>query len=93
MVGKNRDNPAWLYVGIDIIRESNERKKLVKKAIKNNLSFEDICKAMEKHGLFGLMSGIEYTNEEILPVYYQRQTAEQLFDIAKNYTKNASVKN
>ncbi len=87
MVGKNRDNPAWLYIGIDLMRDGDEKKKLVRKAIQKKLSFEDICNAIEKHGLFGLISGVEYTNQEILPVYYQRQTAEQLFDIVKNYTK------
>ena len=34
-----------------------------------------------------LLSGEYYTCEEILPAYYQRQAAEQIFDFAKNYTK------
>ena len=42
---------------------------------------------MQSEGLFGVISGREYSCDEILPVYYQRQQVEQTFDFAKNYTK------
>ena len=42
---------------------------------------------MQNEGVFGILSGEDYTCEEILPAYYQRQAAEQIFDFAKNYTK------
>ena len=42
---------------------------------------------MQQEGIFGILSGTNYSCEEILPTYYQRQAAEQIFDFAKNYTK------
>jgi len=46
-----------------------------------------VYQAMQTEGLFAVISGREYSCEEILPAYYQRQAAEQAFDFAKNYTK------
>lgn len=87
MVGKNKNNPAWLYLGLDLGRESDERRKLLNKATANKMSDDDLHKALQTEGFFGILSGTEYSNEEILPAYYQRQMVEQIFDFAKNYTK------
>ena len=38
-------------------------------------------------GLFGILTNRNYSCEEILPAYYQRQTAEQILNCSKNYTK------
>ena len=72
MVGSKNNNPAWMYLGLDCGRLSDEQHKLLKRAAKE---------------LFGVISGKEYSCDEILPAYYQRQAAEQIFDFAKNYTK------
>lgn len=87
MVGKNKDNPAWLYLGLDLQRMTMEKNSLFKKAKKNNLNLSEVYEAMQSEGMFGVLSGKEYSCEEILPAYYQRQSAEQIFDIMKNYTK------
>ncbi len=87
MVGSNKDNPAWMYLGLDCGRMSDEQHKLLKRANKDNLSKDEVYDAMQGEGLFGVISGREYTCDEILPAYYQRQAAEQIFDFAKNYTK------
>ena len=42
---------------------------------------------MQTEGIFGIIFGKNYGNAEILPAYYTRQDAEQIFDFAKNYTK------
>ena len=42
---------------------------------------------MQTEGIFGIISGKNYGNAEILPAYCTRQDAEQIFDFAKNYTK------
>lgn len=85
--GKNQNNPAWLYLGLDINRLSDERHKLLRRASQNDFSAGDVYEAMQTEGLFGVISGTPYTCEEILPAYYQRQAAEQIFDVAKNYAK------
>ncbi len=87
MVGKNKDNPAWLYLGLDMDRESDEHHNLIRKAATREMSDADIHHALQTEGYFGIVSGTEYSNNEILPAYYQRQMAEQIFDFAKNYTK------
>lgn len=87
MVGSSRDNPAYMYLGLDCNRMSDEQHKLLKRAQKDSLSMDDVYEAMQTEGVFGILSGNDYSCEEILPAYYQRQAAEQIFDFAKNYTK------
>ena len=87
MVGSKKDNPAWMYLGLDCGRLSDEQHKLLKRARKDDLTIDEVYDAMQGEGLFGVISGKEYSCEEILPAYYQRQAAEQIFDFAKNYTK------
>ena len=76
-----------MYLGLDCARLSDEQNKLMKRAVKDKLDKFQVFEAMKTDGLFGLISGREYSCEEILPAYYQRQAAEQIFDFAKNYTK------
>lgn len=87
LVGSNDDNPAWMYLGLDCGRMSDEQHKLLKRAKQDSLSVDEVYEAMQTEGVFGILSGEDYTCEEILPAYYQRQAAEQIFDFAKNYTK------
>lgn len=87
MVGSNKDNPAWMYLGLDCSHMSDEQHKLLKRAKRDSLSTDEVYTAMQDEGVFGILSGEDYTCDEILPAYYQRQTAEQIFDFAKNYTK------
>lgn len=87
MVGSNKDNPAWMYLGVDCARVSDEQRKLFKRAKRDSLSIDEVYDAMQNEGVFGILSGEDYPCEEILPAYYQRQAAEQIFDFAKNYTK------
>jgi len=87
MVGSRKDNPAWMYLGLDCCRMSDEQHKLLKRAVRDALSMDEVYEALLNGGVFGILSDKEYPCEEILPAYYQRQAAEQIFDIAKNYTK------
>lgn len=87
MVGSGKNQPAWLYLGLDCSRMTDEQHKLMKRAKKNRLSLEAVYEAMQMEGVFGVLSGENYGCDEILPAYYQRQAAEQIFDFAKNYTK------
>jgi len=86
-VGSARDNPAWMYLGLDCSRMSDEQHKLLKRAKRDSLTTDEVYAAMQNEGVFGILSGEDYACEEILPAYYQRQAAEQIFDFAKNYTK------
>lgn len=86
-VGSRRNQPAWLYLGMDLERLNDEQRKLFKKASKEKLTDDEVFDALEGEGLFAVLSGEEYSIDDILPAYYQRQGAEQVFDFAKNYTK------
>ncbi len=86
-VGSRKDQPAWMYLGLDCSRMSDEQHKLLKRAKRDALSVDEVYDAMQSEGVFGILSGEDYTCEEILPAYYQRQAAEQIFDFAKNYTR------
>lgn len=85
-VGSKKDQPAWLYLGMDLERLNDEQRKLFRKALKEKLTDDEVFDAMEGEGLFAVLSGNEYSIDEILPAYYQRQAAEQVFDFARNYT-------
>jgi hypothetical protein len=86
-VGTKKSNPAFLYLGLDCERLNDEQHKLFKKAKKQKLSTDEVFEAMDGEGVFAIISGTDYSADEILPAYYQRQAAEQIFDFAKNYTK------
>ncbi len=86
-VGSGGNKKAWMYVGLDCPRKNDELHKLFRRAERNSLSQEDVYEAMQHQGIFALITGTEYTIAELLPAYYQRQSAEQIFDFAKNYTK------
>ena len=86
-VGKNKDKPAWLYLGVDVNRAADEQRKLMRRAKTDGLSDAEIVLRLEREGVFAVVSGRKLTCGEVLPAYYQRQAAEQVFDYAKNYTK------
>ena len=86
-VGSRKNQPAWLYLGMDLERLNDEQRKLFRKASKEKLADDEVFDALEGEGLFAVLSGEEYSIDDILPAYYQRQAAEQVFDFAKNYTK------
>ncbi len=44
-------------------------------------------KTLDKAGLFVIVASLPYQTDEILPVYYIRQTVEQYFDISKGSSK------
>ncbi len=86
-VGRNKDNPAWLYLGLDLGRNGEEMKNLSEKEAKKKLTDDEVYELTRRGDLFALVSGREYACGEILPRYGERQAAEQLFDFLKNYAK------
>jgi len=86
-VGTNDDQPAFLYVGLDLNCKSDSLHKLLKRAVKDDLKIEKVFDGLENQGVFALLSGMKMSIEDVLPEYYTRQGVEQLNDISKNYTK------
>ena len=92
-VGKNKDNPANIYLGLDLIREGDEIEKYLKKNANKEIDLSELHEFLSSRGLFCLMSGDDLPCSRILPEYYQRQSVEQLFDYLKNYTKIQPIRN
>ena len=67
MVGTNRDCPAWLYLGVDMDRMNNEMRQLFRMAQRKGTSSDEVYYLMHEKGLFALVSGSDYPEDEILP--------------------------
>ena len=86
-IGKEKKHEAYAYLGYDVDRASDESHKAVKKLADRKLSDEQFQKILDSAGLFVIVSSLPFSSDEILPVYYLRQTIEQYFDISKGSAK------
>jgi transposase len=75
---------GYAYVVCDIRRRAEETTKLLLEAKGIPLTHEEIQEAMIFKGKFVMVSSREIPIEEVLPLYYIRQTAENLFGISKD---------
>ena len=87
MVGKGHDQPAWLYVGIDTSRLSDELHKLLAGARRKRPGMDQACEGLESQGVFALLSGTPHEAGDILPERCVRQGIEQPDDVAKGHAK------
>jgi hypothetical protein len=78
-------NSAYAYVGIDIERKSSEAHKTFRRAKDKKLTNDQVYDAIQKQGVFILISSRRIASDKVLPLYYTRQQIEQIFDIGKNY--------
>jgi hypothetical protein len=78
-------NSAYAYVGIDIERKSSEAHKTFRRAKGKKLTNDQVYDAMQKQGIFILVSSRRIAPDKVLPLYYTRQQIEQIFDLGKNY--------
>jgi transposase len=76
---------AYAYIAMDHQRRSQEVFSLMKDALEDNkLSDEEFDWKLKSRGMFILLSTEHVDISEILPLYYTRQTIEQIFDLYKN---------
>jgi transposase len=79
------DYPGFAYIAIDVERQQDEQKHYINKCMDNPkmkaMMSDDELKAF---GYFVLISSQDLRTEEVLPLYYMRQTIEQTFDYTKN---------
>jgi hypothetical protein len=76
---------GYAYIGIDYEMQCAERRSIYGKMKGDDLT--DRKKALQECGVFMLISNSLVGTSEILPLYYTRQTVEQVFDIGKNYAE------
>lgn len=81
------NHEGFAYLGYDVDRASDEIHKAVKKLADRKLTDTQFQKTLESAGLFVIISSLPFQTDEILPVYYIRQTIEQFFDLSKGSSK------
>lgn len=76
---------AFAYIILDPERKGRETKNFLLQNIKNKEnSIEELEYEMTKRGIMILVSSFNLKNEEVVPAYYVRQTAEKLFGFSKD---------
>jgi hypothetical protein len=76
---------GYAFIALDVDRKHDEMKKYMHDNYDNlDVSFDEMNAVMHAKGLFVLISSGYIEVYEVLPLYYQRQVIEQVFDIGKN---------
>ena len=79
------DHEVFAYIAIDAERQKDEQNGYINRCLDNpkmkDKMSDDEFKSL---GYFVLISSQCLETEEVLPLYYMRQTVEQTFDYAKN---------
>jgi len=82
------EHRAYAYVALDHARREEEVYKYAKSALDDkDVSHEEMNATMKTKGLFVLISSEKIETKDVMPLYYTRQTIEQVFDISKNYAE------
>jgi transposase len=76
---------GYVYVCLDVKKKADDVTRIMKDAINNNENPETTKTKLKTAGIFALLSPDEIAKEEILKLYYLRQSAEQIFEISKSY--------
>jgi len=76
---------AFAYIVLDPERKGRETKNFLLQNIKNKENtIEELEYDMMKRGIMILVSSFNLKNENVVPAYYVRQTAEKLFGFSKD---------
>jgi len=76
--------PAFAYVCCDIKRRAIDTTRLLIEAKEDKLTKCDVTEKLKRKGIFVLISTADIPANEVLPLYYLRQAAEQIFQISKS---------
>lgn len=75
---------GYVYLCVDYDSRNDQIKKFTKGAVADKLPRNQWQTHTDKMGFFALVSSVKIEPENLLPLYYTRQTVEQVFDISKN---------
>jgi transposase len=76
---------GYAYVCLDVKRRADDITRIMKNAIQTNEDAAKINEKLKTAGVFVLLSPDKLANDEVLQLYYLRQSAEQIFEISKSY--------
>jgi hypothetical protein len=75
----------FAYLIIDIDRKNDEFRKYAASTVDDkSISREEMQNKIKSLGVFVILSAEDVDENQILPIYFARQSIEQVFDIAKN---------
>ena len=78
-------NKGFAYIVCDVKRKGDESNKFLTAAKEDGLSDDEIDKELNKKGKFVMISSEDLPINEVIPLYYTRQAAENLFGISKSF--------
>jgi len=76
---------GFAYVVCDIKRKGNEINSFLISAKEYKLSDDEINEALVSKGKFIIISSEKIPTNEVIPLYYTRQSAENLFGVSKSF--------
>jgi hypothetical protein len=75
---------GYVYLCVDYNARNDQIKNFTKGAVADSLPRSKWSTKTDKMGFFALVSNEKIEPEDLLPLYYTRQTVEQVFDVGKN---------
>jgi len=76
---------CYIYVCLDVKKKAEDVTRIMKNAITSKEPIENASEKLKTAGIFVLLSPDEISKDELLKLYYLRQSAEQIFEISKSY--------
>ena len=76
---------GYAYIVCDIKRKADEITRYFISAKEDGINEQDIENCLQNKGKFILMSSVEIPINDVVPMYYMRQSAENLFGISKSF--------
>ena len=76
---------GYTYVCLDVKKKADDITRIMKNAINSKEEPEKTAEKLKTAGVFVLLSPEEISKEELLKLYYLRQSAEKIFEISKSY--------
>lgn len=80
-----KTNSGYAYICVDSDQKHKEEKMLASAYERGEITDGELNEKLESAGRFVLVSSYMIQTEDVMDVYYTRQSAEQYFDIANGY--------
>jgi transposase len=86
------NHQIFAYIMLDDDQARNDSKNIVKKFLEHDIDEKKASDKLSHSGKFVLISSFDLDINQVLPLYYQRQAIEQIFDISKTYANVSTLR-